>query len=198
MSTELAVQLAVTLVAGLFGLVPLMVQIATSRAQQRDRMTRLNHLRAEMELLERLHTLQGEVSATDESAKTQTNRVISDSLRKLLDQYNQLSEITPSAISGGKQPSPHQFSFLRRVFLLYTPGTITGWILHTLFYMMASIVLLTLLGLLQTTFATPFTVGEYLAVVFLFTPIYIALLIIQRFARRNAARNAAQVEEPTA
>ena len=55
MSTELTV----ALVAGLFGLVPLTVQIATTRAQRRDRMTRLNHLRAELELLEHLHTLQG-------------------------------------------------------------------------------------------------------------------------------------------
>ena len=41
-------ELAVAIVAGLFGLVPLMVQIATTRAQRRDRMSRLNQLRAEL------------------------------------------------------------------------------------------------------------------------------------------------------
>jgi hypothetical protein len=161
-------------------------------------MTRLNHLRAELELLERLHTLQEKVSATDEAAKPQTNLVISDSLSKLLDQYNQLSEIAPSAISGGKQHSPRQLSFLRRAFLLYTPRTTSGWILHTLFYMLASIVAVTLLSLLPSTFAGTFAVEDYLLLFILFSPIGIALLIIQRLARRNAAHNAAQLEEPTA
>jgi hypothetical protein len=189
--------LMVTVVAGLFGLVPLMVQIATSRAQQRDRMTRLNQLRAELELLERLHTLQGEVSTTDDAAKAQTNRVISDSLRRLLEQYDQLSEIAPSAISGSKQPSPQQLSFLRRAFLLYEPRTISGRILHTLFYMLASIVPLILLALWPSFSRQPSPVSEYVSLLLLLTPLYIALLIIQRFARRNAAKNAAQVEEPT-
>ena len=90
------------LVAGLFGLVTLMVQIAvqiaTTRVQRRDRMSRLNQLQAELELLERLHTLQGEVSATDEAAKPQTDPVIRDSLSKVLEQYNKLSEFPPSAV----------------------------------------------------------------------------------------------------
>jgi hypothetical protein len=94
-------ELAVAIVAGLFGLVPLMVQIVSPRAQRRDRMTRLNQLRAELELLERLHTLQGEVSATDEATKPPTNVVIRDSLSKVLNQYNKLSEIAPSTVVGG-------------------------------------------------------------------------------------------------
>jgi len=35
-------ELAVAFVAGFFGLIPLMVQIVTTRTQRRDRMTRLN------------------------------------------------------------------------------------------------------------------------------------------------------------
>jgi hypothetical protein len=101
MSTELAV----TLVAGLFGLVPLLLQMATTRAQRRDRITRLNQLRAEMELLERLHNLQGKVGSKDEAAKPQINHVISDSISKILDQYNKLSEPPPSSVVGGKEPS---------------------------------------------------------------------------------------------
>ena len=104
-------ELAVAFVAGLFGLIPLMVQIASTRAQRRDRMTRLNHLRAEQELLERLHTLQGKVSARDEAAKPQTKLVISDSLSKLLDQYNELAEIAPPAIA---TPMPDPYTPTRR------------------------------------------------------------------------------------
>jgi hypothetical protein len=52
-------ELAVPFVAGLFGLIPLMWQLSATRAQRQDRMTRLTHLRAELELLERLNTLRG-------------------------------------------------------------------------------------------------------------------------------------------
>jgi hypothetical protein len=37
-------ELAVALVAGIFGLIPLIVQIFTTRAQRRDRMTRLTRI----------------------------------------------------------------------------------------------------------------------------------------------------------
>jgi hypothetical protein len=142
MSTELAV----ALVAGLFGLVPLMVQIATTRAQRRDRMSRLNQLKAELELLERLHTLQGEVSATDEAAKPQTDPVIRDSLSKVLKQYNKLSEIPPSAVDSDEASPPRQLSRFRRVFRLYRPRTISGWIVSTLVYIGISYVVVLVLA----------------------------------------------------
>jgi hypothetical protein len=50
----------------------------------------------------------------------------------------------------------------------------------------------TLLSLLPSTFAGKFLVEDYLLLFILFIPIGIALLIIQRLARRNAARNAAR------
>jgi hypothetical protein len=190
--------LAVALVAGLFGLIPLMVQIATTRAQRRDRMTRLNHLRAELELLEHLHTLQGQVGTTDEAAKTQTNQVISDSLSKVLEQYNNLSEIAPSRVVGGKPPARRQLSFFRRMFLLYNPRTISGWILHTLFYMIATFWVLVDLPFyaIDIIHGDIGTSLETMAGDLIFYGI--PLIIIQRFARRNARRNAAQLEEPNA
>ena len=186
------------LVGGLFGLIPLVVQLVSTRAQRRDRMTRLNHLRAELELLERLHTLEKEVGARDEAAKPQTDLIISDSLSNLLDQYNKLSEIAPSAVAGGKQPSPQQLFFLKRAFLLYTPRTTSGWILHILFYMF-SVIFWALLFVGVFVIGAEFGIDDF----FLFTgifliPIGIVLLIIQRRAQRIAARNAAQLEEPNA
>jgi hypothetical protein len=178
-------ELVATLVAGLFGLIPLMVQIATTRAQRRDRMTRLNHLRAELELLEHLHTLQGKVGAADESAKPQTNQVISDSLSNVLEQYNNLSEIAPSRVVGGKPPSRRQLSFFRRAFLLYNPHTISGWILHTLFYMIATIFVFYCVGELSGIFYHGTTLSYMGVYVVVFG---IPLLILQRLARRNAAR----------
>jgi hypothetical protein len=190
-------ELAVALVAGLFGLIPLMVQIVSTRAQRRDRMTRLNHLRAELELLERLHTLQGEVSATDDATKPQTDLVIRDSLSKVLDQYNKLSEIAPSTVVGGKKPPPQRLSFFRRAFLLYQPLTTSGWILHTLFYMIGFLVLsswfLEIIGVFRGTMVDHLTYMAVDVVVY-----GIPLLILQRLARRNATRHATQLEEPNA
>jgi hypothetical protein len=191
----MSAELAVTLVAGLFGLVPLMVQIATTRAQRRDRMSRLNQLQAELELLEHLHTLQGKVGTTDEAAKPQTNQVISDTLSKILEQYNNLSEITPSRVVGGKLPSRRQLSFFRRAFLLYNPHTILGWILHTLFYMIATIFVFYCIGELSGFFYSD-SIGTTLFYMGLYVVVFgIPLLILQRLARRNAAQIAAQPEE---
>jgi hypothetical protein len=184
-------------VAGLFGLIPLMVQIATSRAQRRDRIYRLNQLQAELELLERLHALQAEVSAPDEATKPQTDLVISDSVRKLLEQYNELSEITPSAAAGSKQPYPEQHSFLRRAFLMYNPQTASGWLWHTLFYIFASILVFLLFGEVSVLFGVGWT-SFLLGMLIFVLPVSIALLIFQRLARHHAVRSATQLEEPNA
>ena len=190
-------ELAVALVAGLFGLIPLMVQIVSTRAQRRDRSYRLNQLQAELELLERLHALQGKVGAPGEAANPQTNLVISDSLRKVLDQYNKLSEIAPSAAGGRKQPSARQLSFLRRAFLLYSPQTTSGWVLHTLFYSFALVyVSATMISALAAFQYHEFAMfGGWVIIAI---PLAIPLLIIQRLARRNAVRKIAQSEEPNA
>jgi hypothetical protein len=185
---RIPLELTVVFVGGLFGLAPLIVQLATARAQRRDRMARLNQLRAELELLERLHTLQGEVTTTDEAAKPQTNVVIRDSLSKVLEQYNQLSEIPISAVAGGKPPSTQQLSFLRRAFLLYNPHMASGWIMHTLFYMIAFVLVFVSIGEIFVGILNGDTGAglQYaaLAVVVLGIP----MLIIQRLARRNAAQ----------
>jgi VIT1/CCC1 family predicted Fe2+/Mn2+ transporter len=192
MSTELTVALVAPLVAGVFGLIPLMVQIVTTRAQRRDRMTRLNYLLGELELLERLHALQGKVDATDEAAKPRTDLVISDALSKLVDRYVQLSEITPSATSG-------ELSILRRRLLMYKTDTTSGKILHTLFHMLASLVVIVPYLLLPSIVSGVFGVDDILFLTFIFfIPSGIVLLIVHRLARRNDARHAPRLKEPTA
>jgi hypothetical protein len=198
MRPELTTLLVAPLVGGIFSLVPLIVQIVSTRAQRRDRMARLNHLRAELELLERLHTLQGKVNATDDATRPQTNLYISDALSKLVKQYNALSEIAPSDVGGGKRPSPRQLSFLRRALLLYYPYTTSGWILHTLFYFLS----LTAGGLYIASLIVSLAfysddprIGRYIVAGLI---IGFSLLVIQRLARRNATRSAAQLEKPNA
>ncbi len=186
-------ELTVVFVAGFFGLIPLIVQLATTRAQRKERGTRINNLRAELEFLVQLNELHEKVGATDETAKSQTNLVISDSLDKLLNQYNRLSHLPPSAAAGGEQSSPRQLSFFRRAFLLYVPQTSSGWVLHTLFYVVAFyIVSLSLIAILF------FDLGDILETGLFVIPLSVALLILQRFARRNATHNATQFEAPGA
>jgi len=195
MRPELTAAFVASFVAGLFGLVPLMVQIASTRAQRRDRMTRLNHLRAELELLERLHTLQGKIPAEDKAAEPRTNLAISDALSNLWDQYNKLSEIAPSTVVGGKEPSAQQLSFLRRTFLLYTPHTTSGWILHTLFYMFA--IFFVFVVFITVALAVEVGMGGFLTSMIIYViPVGFLLFITQRRARRNAAQIAAQSEDP--
>jgi hypothetical protein len=179
MRPELAAAFVASLVAGLFGLIPLMV----------------NHLRAELELLERLHTLQGKVTAGDEAAEPQTNLVVSDALSNLWDQYNKLSALAPSPVVGGKEePSSRQLSFLRRTFLLYTPHTTSGWISHTLFYMFA--IFFVFVVFITVALAVEVGMGAFLTSMIIYVvPVGFVLLISQRRARRNAARIAAQPEE---
>jgi hypothetical protein len=188
-------ELAVAFVAGLFGLVPVMWQISVTRAQRRDRMTRLSHLRAELELLERLNTLQGLVSAGDEAAKREMNLTIKNALNKLLDQYNALSEIAPakiapSTVEGGRQPAPRQLSFLRRTLLLYAPNTALGWVLHTVFYVVGSIFLVFYpLNWIFSLLNPPYNPNLYALIgeaVFV-TLFVIVLLSVQRLARRSTA-----------
>jgi hypothetical protein len=181
-------ELAVPFVAGLFGLIPLMWQITSTRAQRQDRLTRLNHLRAELELLERLSTLQGRVSVGDEAAKHQIDVTIDNALGNVMGQYNRLSEIAPSKVApatvgGAKQPAPRQLSFLRRALLLYDPNTALGWLLHTVFYVVG-IIFLVFLPLL---FLPPYDPIGLLFSAFFATPFLAVLLIIQRLARRRAA-----------
>jgi len=156
-------------------------------------MTRLNQLRAELEFLERLHALEGKVGAQDEAAKSRNDLAIGDSLSNLWDQYNKLSALAPSTVVGDKQPSS-QLPFLRRTFLLYTPHTTSGWILHTLFYMFG--IFFVFVVFITVALAVEVGMGAFLTSTIIYViPVGFVLLICQRRARRNATHIAAQPEE---
>jgi hypothetical protein len=130
------------------------------------------------------------------ATKPRNDLAIGDSLNNLWDQYKKLSELAPSTVFGDKKPSS-QRSLLRRAFLLYTPHTTSGWILHTLFYMLAIIfgfLLLIGVGLAMGGFWDP-----ALGIMAVYgPPLGIALFILQRRARGNAARAVTQPEVPNA
>jgi len=195
---RIPVELAVPFVAGLFGLIPLMVQIATARAQRKDKTARLNNLRSELEFLERLNTLHVQIGASNEDAQRQVSSVISSAVSKLLDQYNTLPEpARPGA--AGEQSFQEKLSFVRRMFLLYTPHTVAGWTLHTVFYA-GSLFFVTMCIASVADRYDPASGADMLApllavwVVILGIP----LVILQRLARRQDRRDTARLEEPDA
>jgi hypothetical protein len=190
-------EVVVVLLAGLFGLVPVMVQVITARAQRRDAITRLNNLRTELEFLERLSTLQEKIGAgDDDTAQPQLQSKIRTGVSSLLERYDALPEPVPT-LAGAKPPSqrsPQQLSLIRRALLLYTPETLLGWLLHTFFYILTFILIA---ELYIAIFDRP--EAEYLAtvalsvvfIVFLGVPI----LIIHRVARYIALRQEAPKSE---
>jgi hypothetical protein len=184
------VELLVALVAGLeFGLVPAMLQITATMLQRRDKATRLNNPRAELEFLERLNTLHTQFVAGDEDAQRQASIRISEAVTNLLEQYSTLVERDRAAVDGGKPPSQVQPPFFRRVFLLYWPDTTAGRVLHTAFYM---------LGLVFVTWTSFFAAGgappggysswDVTTWVVIAAPLVIGLLIIRGRARRSTVQ----------
>jgi hypothetical protein len=164
-----------------------MLQIATAIAQRRDRMTRLNRLRAELEFLERLNTLHTEFVARDKDAQNQVNTRISSAVSNLLDEYSTLIETDCPAVVGSKPPSQQKPAVFRRLFLLYSPSTTPGWVLHTVFYMVGLVFVTWTLFFLVGGSAGGFDSADVTVYAVIGTPLVIVLLVIRGLARRNAA-----------
>lgn len=189
----------IAFVAGFFGLVPLMVQWATTRAQRRDRSTRLNNLRTELEFLERLSTVLEETATEDDSAKLQTKLRVQNAVSHLLDQYNALPKAVP--FGGDVKRSITQRPLFSRILLLYQPKSALGWWLHTLFYvilLMFATLFILVSGHYSQGFAG-FDLRVALWTVVELAPLWImfslTLLILQRLARRAELRDAVRSED---
>jgi len=80
--------------------------------------------------------------------------------------------------------------------LLYKPETLTGWLLHTLFYVFGIIFVIVMLVVLSGP-ETPSGEDALMGVITIFAvPIGITLLIIQRLARRIALRSETSDDSP--
>jgi hypothetical protein len=104
--------------------------------------------------------------------------------------YEPIADTSRDTVVGRKQPPQQKPSFFRRTFLLYSPNTTVAWILHTLFYIFA----LMFIAASLATLADPYDpdTGENIAgTLFAFWILIfgVPLLVIQRLARRVAARS---------
>jgi hypothetical protein len=199
----------VALVAGTFGLIPIILQWIATYSQRRDRIHRLDNLRAELEFLERLSAFQGKIGDGENPIQSETKLRVENAVSDLLDQYSALPKDIPSAPAVPSRPSTEQpsterpsaerpppppveqHSLFRRVFLLYQPETPLGWVWHTLFYILMSIFLTLLISdFFNPTYDPETGANEFWYLLFGLAFLEgIPLLVLQRLARYEARKS---------
>jgi hypothetical protein len=167
------------MIAGLFGLLPAIMQFLAQRATARSHNNHIARLMSELEFLERVSSL----SKSGERAQLDVN----PDAARILSEYRALREGEAKAAQ-----KPVKVSFVRRLLLLFTPPTATGWVLHTAFYVLLIFIGAMLVSDYQNPTYDPDT-GEnefiYLVVgvVIIFGPI---LFFLRRAAVRQLDRHA--------
>lgn len=122
--------LMVSVIAGVFGLIPALLQWVAALSQRRDRATRLEQLRGELEFLERWSQLKLRIQP---AVVGETDRELQSALDRLLAEFHVLSR------RGEPSLARADLSRTRRIFLLYTPPTRRAWRWHTVFYVLVVI-----------------------------------------------------------
>ncbi len=161
-----------TLVAGSFGLIPVVVQASSAWGSRTRRVTLVAQLRQELELLERWLAVAQAVGEVDQ----ERTRL---ALRRIMVEYNRADRRQYSG--------PGRQSLLVRSFLLFKPRTKLGAFYQMLFYLVMGFALIILL----VNAIDPVGRQDYgamvLGMVFLLGPV---LLVLQRLALGNFKRAA--------
>ena len=126
---ELGTQAAVAGIAGLFGLMPWLVQWLGSRSQDRRHATRVRHLKDELEFLEKLAALRSDPAA------------VQPAIARLAARYEALAEEHGDVQGAARGPS--QYSRLRRALLAFPPHSPWGWIVQSGYYGLLSMIVAT-------------------------------------------------------
>jgi hypothetical protein len=105
--------------------------------------------------------------------------------------YEPIADTSRDTVVGRKQPPQQKPSFFRRTFLLYSPNTTVGWVLHTVFYMILFVFISSLiLDWFNPTYDPETGTNEFWYLLIGLTVILgPPLLIVQRLARRVAVRS---------
>jgi len=123
-------KLLVAVVAGLFGLLPVLLQWLSARGAAKSRNTRITLLSEELQFLERWVNLSrvGLGEGQTQPGGTLSQAVQAD-LAQILAEYRSLREQELKS-----HARPESVSFGRRALLLFRPSTGRGWLIHTTFY----------------------------------------------------------------
>ncbi len=122
-------QIIVAVAVALCGILPALLQSLANRASRKTTSHRLQQLSTDLDFIERWSKLSREQQSGAEPAPTPQ---LQGDLDRVLRQYRAL-----------KARDAHEdirefpeISFLRRMFLLFTPASPVAWIYHTLFYVL--------------------------------------------------------------
>ena len=181
----------VALMAGLFGLLPVLMQWMSDRSKSKGRDRQIARLHSELEFLEQWATLSG---SADSSGESNASPGIQLQLDRLLAQYDDLKhkELHPEEKST-------EVSLARRIVLAYSPSGGLAWVVHTLFYVLFFFSLAMLVSEIpwplnkENIQKSEFGVALGAVMMFFALP----LLILQRIAER-LRRRAIEAKSPAA
>lgn len=122
-------RLLVAVVAGLFGMVPVLVKWLVDRGAARGRHNRIQRLSTELDFLERWIKLSGEGQNQGDLQVAPPSQAVQADLTSILEEYRFLKEQELT-----EHVSPAKVSFARQAMLMFRPFTGRAWLIHTVFY----------------------------------------------------------------
>ena len=125
--------IVVALVGGLFGVLPAAIQMLSNRAKRGSTAQKLASLSNDLNFLEQWARLSKEYGSDPLGThRDSINERVRSDLDNLLIRYQALKEREASQ----QLREIVEISFFRRVFLLFVPVSGSGWLYHTLFYVL--------------------------------------------------------------
>ena len=170
--------IAVALLAGVFGLLPVLLQWMSERSKSRVRDRQVTRLQSELDFLEHWAKLSGSGAADGATVSPD----IQPQLDRLLAQYDELkhTEMHPEERST-------EVGFARRMILAYTPSGPLAWAAHTIFYVLVifsvTMVITDIADLVGGKPADEVLLGTGLALIGVF--ILPPMIVLQRIAERQ-------------
>lgn len=170
-------KILIAMVAGLIGIVPALLQWLSARNKAKSKDHDLYKLSNELEFLERLAKFaQERGTEAAEQKKNEFAKSIPAEVERLFYQYKLLQNLESEVAA-----KPVKLSLIRRSTLLFQPQSISGWAVHTIFYMLIAFSIMIILANLDMLEEEDEFSNMILGMIVIFGPIF---LILQRIATR--------------
>jgi hypothetical protein len=170
----------VAVVAGLFGLMPVILQWIAKRGESRSRHNQITKLTEELNFIEKWVKLSQETSTEQVSSPPHS---VQNDLFSILNEYREIR--TRKEVNAASQPLS-EVGLFRRWFLLFSANSTKGWIVHTIYYFLVIFMFAVVIGDLESPTYDPET-GESQFVYLLIGLAVIfsgPLIVLQRMAIR--------------
>ena len=132
--------IVIPILAALIGVFPALLKTISDRARTARKAKLLQELKSQIEIVETWLKASNIVSS--KSSGSEPYIVAEEKLRQLCKDFMNLSESDKSS----RDAKADEVGFIRRMLLVFWPQSITGWILHTAFYIVAAFIPMFVLG----------------------------------------------------